>query len=159
MDSLFADVLSGLRMLATYPALSVVAVITLGLGIGLSTTVFCVVNGGIFKGLPFPGGERIMALVSTTNSKQQPRQPVSAQDLAVFQERQTSFERIGALALTTLNLSNENGRPDRFSGAELTVGDGAAEAGGQRRAGESGGGGDRLAPRERVPSNGVIRRC
>ena len=54
MDTILADVRSGLRMLATYPALSLVAVLTLGLGIGLSTTVFCVVNGGIFKGLPFP---------------------------------------------------------------------------------------------------------
>src|SRR3954453_3328885 len=121
MDKILADVRSGVRMLATYPALSFVAVITLGLGIGLGTTVFCVVNGGIFKGLPFPGAERIVALVSTTPSKQQPRQPVGLQDLAVFQQRQTSFERIGAFGLTPLNLSNEKGRPDRFSGGQLTV--------------------------------------
>ncbi|MGH9203728.1 MAG: hypothetical protein ACRD2A_21080 [Vicinamibacterales bacterium] len=37
-----------------YPTLSCVAVLTLGLGIGLSTTVFSVVNGGLFKVLPFP---------------------------------------------------------------------------------------------------------
>src|SRR5216117_173883 len=55
MDTILADIRSGVRMLATYPALSLVAVVTLGLGIGLSTTVFCVVNGGLFKGLPFSG--------------------------------------------------------------------------------------------------------
>ena len=49
MDQIVADVRSGVRMLAIYPALSLVAVVTLGLGIGLSTTVFCVVNGGLFK--------------------------------------------------------------------------------------------------------------
>jgi len=96
MDTLLADVRSGVRMLATYPALSFVAVITLGLGIGLSTTVFCVVNGGLFKGLPFPGGDRIVSVVATTPSKQQPRQPVGAQDLGVFQARQTSYRvRLG----------------------------------------------------------------
>jgi len=121
MDTILADVRSGLRMLATYPALSLVAVLTLGLGIGLSTTVFCVVNGGIFKGLPFAGADRIVSLVATNLSKQQPRQPVSVQDLAVFQERQTSFEHVGAFGFAPLNLSDENGRPDRFSGGQLTV--------------------------------------
>ena len=63
--TLFSDIRSGLRMLVKYPTLSVVAILTLGLGIGLSTTVFCVVNGGLFKGLPFPDADRIAALVST----------------------------------------------------------------------------------------------
>ena len=52
-----------------------------------------------------------MSLVATNGSKQQPRQPVGVQDLAVFQARQTSFERVGAFGFTALNLSNENGRP------------------------------------------------
>ena len=68
MDTLLADVRSGVRVLATYPALSLVAVLTLGLGIGLSTTVFCVVNGGLLKGLPFPAADRIVSLVSTSPS-------------------------------------------------------------------------------------------
>lgn len=53
MHKLLTDIRSGLRMLVKYPTLSIIAVLTLGLGIGLSTTVFCVVNGGLFKGLPF----------------------------------------------------------------------------------------------------------
>ena len=39
----------------------------------------------------------------------------------MFQERQTSFERVGAFGFAPLNLSDENGRPDRFSGGQLTV--------------------------------------
>ncbi len=70
MDTLLADVRSGVRMLVRYPALSLVAVLTLGLGIGLSTTVFCVVNGGLFKGLPFPDADRIVSIVATTPSQQ-----------------------------------------------------------------------------------------
>ena len=79
-------------MLFKYPTLSLVSVLTLGLGIGLSTTVFCVVNGGLFKGLPFPDADRIVSLVGTNPSQNQPRQPISVQDLAVWQARQTSFE-------------------------------------------------------------------
>ena len=63
MDRLFGDLVSGVRMLVRYPTLSLVAIVTLGLGIGLSTTVFCVVNGGLFKGLPFPNADRIVAVV------------------------------------------------------------------------------------------------
>jgi predicted permease len=108
-------------MLVKYPTLSTVAILTLGLGIGLSTTVFCVVNGGLFKGLPFPDAGRIVALVATNPGQNQPRQPIAVQDLAVFLERQTSFDRIGAYGFAALNLSTEEGRPERFSAGQLTV--------------------------------------
>jgi predicted permease len=119
MNQLLTDIRSGLRMLVKYPTLSVVAVLTLGLGIGLSTTVFCVVNGGMFKGLPFPDGDRVVAVVSTTQN--QPRQPISVHDFAVWQERQTSFEKFGAFGFAPMNLSTEEGRPERYSGGQLTV--------------------------------------
>ena len=64
MSHLIGDLRSGVRMLVKYPTLSLVAVLTLGLGIGLSTTVFCVVNGGLFKGLPFPNADRIVSVVA-----------------------------------------------------------------------------------------------
>jgi putative ABC transport system permease protein len=121
MPQLLTDIRSGLRMLVKYPTLSIVAVLTLGLGIGLSTTVFCVVNGGLFKGLPFPDADRIVSVVSTRPSQNQPRQPISVQDLAVWQARQTSFEKIGAFGVVPINLSTEEGRIERFSGGQLTV--------------------------------------
>jgi predicted permease len=121
MNQLFTDIRSGVRMLVKYPTLSLVAVLTLSLGIGLSTTVFCVVNGGLFKGLPFPEADRVVALVATNPSQNQPRQPISVQDLAVWQARQTSFEKIGAYGFSPMNLSTEEGRPERFGGGQLTV--------------------------------------
>jgi predicted permease len=121
MHQLFNDFRSGLRMLVKYPTLSLVSILTLGLGIGLSTTVFCVVNGGLFKGLPFPDGDRIVSVVGTNPAQNQPRLPISAQDLAVWHERQTSFDRMGAYTFSPINLSTEEGRPERYSGAMLTV--------------------------------------
>ena len=121
MNQLFTDLRSGVRMLFKYPTLSLVSIVTLGLGIGLSTTVFCVVNGGLFKGLPFKDGDRIVSLVGTNPAQNQPRQPVSAQDLAVWQARQTSFDELGAYTFSPINLSTEEGRPERFRSAQLTV--------------------------------------
>src|SRR5829696_359486 len=119
--TLLTDIRSGLRMLVKYPTLSVVAILTLGLGIGLSTTVFCVVNGGLFKGLPFPDAGRVVAVVATNPAQSQPRLPIPVQDLAAWQSRQTSFDKFGAYWFTPINLSTEQGRPERFSGALLTV--------------------------------------
>ena len=108
-------------MLFKYPTLSTVAILTLGIGLGLSTTVFCVVNGGLFKGLPFPDASRIVSIVGTNAAQNEPRLTLSAQDLAVWRERQTSFERLGPFAFAPMNLSTEEGRPERWSGALLSV--------------------------------------
>src|SRR4029078_1971619 len=122
MVTLLTDICSGVRMLVKYPTLSLVAILTLGLGLGLSTTVFCVVNGGLFKGLPFPAGERIVSLVATTPSQTQPRQPISVQDLAIWQARQTVFDKMGPYFFSPMNLSAEEGRPQRFSGGVVSLG-------------------------------------
>ncbi len=121
MTQLLSDIRSGLRMLVKYPTLSIVAILTLGLGIGLSTTVFCVVNGGLFKGLPFPDADRIVAVVATNPGQNQPQRPISVHDLAIWKERQTSFDKFGPYTFVPMNLSTEEGRPERFSGATLTV--------------------------------------
>ena len=121
MNQLLTDLRSGVRMLVKYPTLSTVAVLTLGLGIGLSTTVFCVVNGGLFKGLPFPDANRVVAVVATNPGQNQPQQPISVQDFVIWKQRQTSFERIGPYGFSPINLSTEEGRPERFSGGLLSV--------------------------------------
>ena len=121
MQQLSSDVRSGVRMLVRYPTLSVVAILTLGLGIGLSTTVFCVVNGGLFKGLPFQDADRIVAVVATNPAQNQTRRPISSQDFAIWQERQSSFELFGAFDITPMNLSMEEGRPERVTAGQLTV--------------------------------------
>jgi putative ABC transport system permease protein len=121
MNQLLTDVRSGFRMLAKYPTLSLVAVLTLGLGIGLGTTVFCVVNGGLFKGLPFPDAHRIVAVVATKVTQNQPQQPISVHDLMIWRERQTSFEKFGAYSFAPVNLATEGERPERQSSGQLTV--------------------------------------
>ena len=122
MGQLLTDIRSGVRMLVKYPTLSLVAVLTLGLGIGLSTTVFCVVNGGLFQGLPFPDARRIVALVATNPGARQPRLPIPVQDVPVWQARQTAFDAIGPYGGMPMNLSIEESRPERFSCGQLSAG-------------------------------------
>jgi putative ABC transport system permease protein len=122
MQNLLTDLRSGIRMLFKYPTLSVGAILTLGLGLGMSTTVFCVVNGGLLKGLPFPDADRIVAVVATAaDNGDDPSRPLSVHDLAVYQARQTVFDRIGAFGQAPLNIVMEGGQPERLSGGLLTV--------------------------------------
>src|SRR5262249_21886479 len=53
IDSLLQDIRYGVRILVRNPGFTVVAGLTLGLGIGANTAIFCVVYGGLMRPLPF----------------------------------------------------------------------------------------------------------
>ena len=113
MNQFFTDVRFGIRVLLKYPTLSLVAVLTLGLGIGLSTIVFCIVNGALYKGLPFPNADRFVAVMATNVGQNKPRLPINIHDYAVWESRQISFEKFGAYDFMPMNLSNDaEGRND-----------------------------------------------
>ena len=62
VDAAWADVRYGLRQLWRRPAFAIVAVLTLGLGIGASTTVFSVINPVLVQPLPYPNAGRLMTI-------------------------------------------------------------------------------------------------
>ena len=97
--TILADVRSGVRMTREYPALSLVAVLTIGLGIGTQHPVFSVVNGGLVKGAAITSRRRIVSWSRQPSSSS--RASGSVQDLAVFEATQTPSERVGALRFRT----------------------------------------------------------
>jgi putative ABC transport system permease protein len=60
IDTAIADIRHGFRQLLRRPAFSIVAVLTLGLGIGASATIFSVANPILFAALPYPDANRLM---------------------------------------------------------------------------------------------------
>src|SRR5437764_6951009 len=62
MRNLLADVRYALRSLSAQPAFSVAAILTLALGIGLTTTIFGVVNGIVLRPLAFPNADRLVTI-------------------------------------------------------------------------------------------------
>ena len=122
MHQLWRDARFGFRMLVRHPTLSIISILTFGLGIGINTMVFSVVNGALFKGLPFEEGDRIVALGNTNPARNMRSQSISIQDYAIWQERQTVFEAMGAWTDTNLNLAWSGAPPERISAGLMTSG-------------------------------------
>jgi putative ABC transport system permease protein len=122
MGQLGQDLRFGFRMLCKHPTLSVIAILTFALGIGLTTTVFSVVNGALFNGLPFEGADRLVALFNSNPSRGFGRMSVSIHDFVIWQERQTVFEALGAWGIAPINLAREGDRPERYSAGVFSAG-------------------------------------
>lgn len=109
------------RMIGKHRGTSLLAVVALALGIGLTTTMFSIVQGVILRGLPFEGSDRIQFLQLALPSNPSGRN-MSAHDYVDFRSRQQSFESLEAYTQSTLTLTGAVGYPERVQGALLTPG-------------------------------------
>ena len=94
LDGLRRDAVYGLRRALRNPGFSLVAILTLALGLGATTAIFSVVHGVLLRPLPFPEPERLVRLyeIAPTGEAQN---PVSAGNYADWLARSTSFAALG----------------------------------------------------------------
>ncbi|HEV2851255.1 MAG TPA: ABC transporter permease [Thermoanaerobaculia bacterium] len=121
MASIGQDVRFGVRMLFRNPGVTLAAVLALGLGIGLATAMFSIVYGALIRGLPVPEPERLMHLENANPSREEPSLEVFLHDFLDWRERQKSFEALAAYRGGTLNLSGDNGQPERYDGTYISA--------------------------------------
>ena len=103
MQSLVRDVRYGVRSLLKSPGLSIVAILALTLGIGLTTTMFSIVYGALIKGLPFPNGARIVAVTRTNTATNSQRQQMPIADYADDAARQHTLTNMAVYYSATTN--------------------------------------------------------
>ena len=94
MGTLIQDLRYGLRMIAKSPGFTIVAVLTLALGIGANTAIFSVVDGVLLHPLPYAHSERLVWIWG--NFPGGNMAAVSPPDLADYRARDRSFEHLGA---------------------------------------------------------------
>jgi putative ABC transport system permease protein len=94
-DSLL-DLQYGVRALRRAPAFTVVAALTLALGIGATTAVFTVVHGVLIKPLPFPDADALVSLKHTSmDLNAGPPVGIALSLLATYTRENRSFEHLG----------------------------------------------------------------
>jgi predicted permease len=117
------DVRYGLRVLLKSPVFTAVAVLSLALGIGANTAIFSVVNGILFRPLPYPDSERLVAVWHTPPQESFPgldRFSVSPANYLDWREQSRSFEQIAAYEYAGFSLSTSSD-PVPVTGAAVSA--------------------------------------
>jgi putative ABC transport system permease protein len=112
-DEMFQDLRFGLRMLLKQPGFTLIAVLTLALGIGANTAIFSVVNALLLRPLPYVESERLVLL--SERSREGERLDVAYPNFADWQTRAQSF--VGMAATYTGSFSRTGvEKPERLEG-------------------------------------------
>ncbi len=122
MSSLWGDVRFGLRMLVKTPVMSGVAILTLGMGVGVTTHMFSSVYGASIRGLPIPDAEELHYVGRSLQQGGMTPDDILHHTYLDVRDAQTSFERLEGFYQGTINLAGEEAPPERVQGAYVTAG-------------------------------------
>ena len=103
MQTLWQDVRYALRMLRKSPSFTIVAVLTLALGIGANTAIFSFVDAVLLKPLPYPHPERIVSVWEKNAGGG--RNFISTLNFLDWKRLNHSFQFLSAVAWDTVTLT------------------------------------------------------
>ena len=113
------DARVGLRMLAKAPGFSVVAILTLAVGLGASTAVFSLINTVMLRPLPFGHPERLVRIWESNPSRGWPEFSASHPNYLDWVDRSRSFEELAATTPASFT-AVASGEAERLVGAAVT---------------------------------------
>jgi putative ABC transport system permease protein len=94
LEAIIKDVRFGLRMLRKSPGFTMVALLTLALGIGANTAIFSVVNAVLLQPLPYPQPEQIVQLMRKFPERNYPS--ISITQFMVWRDQMQAFQNVAA---------------------------------------------------------------
>ena len=118
MGTLIQDLRYGVRMLWKSPGFTIVAVLTLALGIGANTAIFSVVNGVLLRPLPFRDPSRLVLIAEKSSF---PIISTSYENYLDWRDQSHSFESMEATRGSSITLTGA-GEPERLNVRMATAG-------------------------------------
>ncbi|HKO96758.1 MAG TPA: ABC transporter permease [Pyrinomonadaceae bacterium] len=120
MDSILRDLRFSIRSLLKRPGLTIIAVLTLAVGIGANSAIFSVVNALLINPLPFPQLERVVAVWESQPGQGVVRNEASLANFLDWRSQNQTFEKMGTYRGWSTNLTG-NDTPERIQGYLLTA--------------------------------------
>jgi putative ABC transport system permease protein len=120
MNKLLQDLKYGTRILLKQPGFTLVAVVTLALGIGANTAIFSLVNSILLRPLPFRDPDRIVRMIQASPKLGLATWGVSQAGFNAYREQNRSFETMAIYNNSATNLTGE-GEPERLPVATVTA--------------------------------------
>jgi len=120
MDSLIKDIHYGFRMMLRRPGFTLIAVLTLALGIAVTTATFTVVDGVLLRKLPVSDPDSVVVVHNQLPAINLPRTPVSPLQFKDYSLQTQAFESTAALTTRNFNLSGV-GVPERLQAGRVTA--------------------------------------
>ncbi|HEY7912409.1 MAG TPA: ABC transporter permease [Blastocatellia bacterium] len=117
MEDLFHDLRLAARALIKNPTFTLVAIVTLALGIGANTAIFSVVNGVLLGSLPYGEPDRLVMFWTRNTKSVNPtlQDPFSVPDFVSYKERNSVFEDMAFFSNNDFNISTGDD-PERVKG-------------------------------------------
>jgi putative ABC transport system permease protein len=119
MQTLMQDLRYGARMLLKHPGVSIVAIITLALGIGANTAIFSVVNAVLLRPLTYKDPDRLVSLWE--NVPNHGRWRASPANFHDWKKQNTLFEDMSAYGGSAMSLTGD-GEPEQLDGTRVSSG-------------------------------------
>jgi predicted permease len=113
METLLQDLRYGVRVLTKKPGFTIVAIITLALGIGANSTIFSVVNGLLLRPLPYPNSERLVIIWTHSPGANVAQDWPSPGQYDAIKSKSISFENIAIAQGSNVILTGQ-GSPERL---------------------------------------------
>jgi putative ABC transport system permease protein len=119
LENLWKDIRFGLRSLVRSPATTLVALLTLALGIGANSAIFSVVDGVLLKPLPYDQPDELVIVWESAPKLGFPRFSVAPPNFADWRKQNRSFEHLVAINRERLNLTGSD-QPEVLQGAGVS---------------------------------------
>jgi putative ABC transport system permease protein len=120
MESLRSDITYALRNLWKRPGFTLIAVLTLAIGIGANTAIFSAINALLLKPLPFPELDRVVTIWDSIPSRGVDRNEVSLANYLDWRAQSQSYEQLALYRWWSANITAID-PPERIQGFLVTA--------------------------------------